>query len=869
MYSVLLLLLLSGVSLAATTILSEGESLSDAIAATSGGDTLELSSGTYDAPATIEHSLTIQAAVGADVTLFAASGIAIGADLSIAGVTITGGDGASAALRSTGASLSLIDVVIEDYSGDGLSVTDGVLLIEGGRLSPDGATARLVDTDARLDGVVVQGIVPGLAPSYLFFVSGGELSLVHTTVAGAYRGCLKAYGGAHLSLSGSILAGCGVMYGQGEGESMAHYAVVLTEATGEATHSLINPSPMRPHEYGIYGDMVMGEGILWGAYPGYAGWSDRVAVLAVTVDDQSRFDNAVDIAAVMGDRGLHMSYFINLQNDWSLTDDEWATLRAMVAEGHDIGTHCATNARLVQEEPLFVSWGGAGSSDVLVSSEATALSVQVNGEPVLSLDLTDTESNTMMEVCAQIDALSDHACWINDEFVNGAAYYVVAAALADGETPLSAVGAGILYDNRLPSEGGRRFTFELMLPLGIISAGIGGGYEVISMGYPGQEHDALVRDAVEEVGIHIARGAGSYSTGDHLLHTGFDRLQSPINIGSDLLLGPDHDDLTDAEQQERIRQFVASWSSMALEYGAMGAVTIHGAEHFSPEQVGWLLDALAETDVQVLSMRELSAMLDEEVGTDRFVALPALPPHDYSLSASSPAVDAGVPGSRSTDASGRPIYGAPDLGALEHQPEHTAAGAPLAVGLSARIYADGALRLWGDGGAPVLLSLAPVNGYVVHSPTEPRAALLDLELADWQPDAPAWTATAAEAGEWCVQVGGLAPGGWTVSTDGLVEGSVTVSDDGTASFLLSLAEEQAMSAAMSAGGGAPPLPACVEVVVAADTADTAERARTSAGCASVVGRGGLLAWVLGAGLISSRRGAGRSRLRDRGRRGSG
>lgn len=759
-----MLIFLAATAAAGSVMLAPGSDLDAAVDAAADNDTLLLSEGTYTAPRSIDRPLTLRG-VGA-VTLRADSGIALGSDVTLASVTITGGDGVSAALRSSGTALTLRDVIIEDYAGDGLSAEDAALSVSGGRIAADGAAGRLVDTDAVLDGVVVQGVVPGLAPSYLLWVSGGQLELVHTTVTGAHRGCLKAHSGAHLSVRGSILAGCGVLYGQDEGEGMAHYAVVLSDATGTVSHSIVNPSPMRPHEHGVYGPLELGEGVQWGVYPGYAGWAERTAVLALTVDDQSRLENAVDIADMMGERGLHMSYFVNVKHDWSLRDDEWEALREMVDDGHDVGNHCATNARLTQEEPMFVDWSGAGSSAVVVSGEGTALSVTVDGEAVLSLDLTAAETDTMMTVCETIDALPEHGCWINREFPNGASFYADATTLADGETVLSAAGVGIVYDDRLPSEGGRRFTSELIAPISLIEGGIGGGYEVVSMGYPGQEHNARVRDAAADAGLHIVRGAGGYATGSHLLHAGFDRMQSPINISSDLIVGADHATLTDAEQKLRISQFVGAWSSMALEHGAMSAVTIHGAEHFSPEQAGWLLDALAETPVQVLSLRELSALLDAGAGTGRYGALPAPPAHDYELSARSLAVDAGQPGSRSGDALGRAIYGAPDLGALEHQPAHTAADAPLTAGSQGRIYADGALRLWDSADStPAPLTLEPAGGYTDPGPGAVRDTLLDLDLTGWAPGAPDWTMTATTDGDWCVGIGGLAPGRWSVSAD--------------------------------------------------------------------------------------------------------
>ncbi len=846
--------------------------LSEALQRAGDGDVIRLTGGTYSVPGqALTADLILIGDAGEEVILMAEhDGLIItDAAVRLSRLTLTGGDGSGVAIQASEAELELVSVSISDFLGTGLQVSDSRLDLSGGRLAAHGPAARLIDSDAVISDAIIQGIVPGLEPDYLVYASGGQLTLSHSTMTGAHRGCLKGYDDAEIAVSDSVITACGVLFGEGDGESMVHYAVVLTDAVGSATHSLINPAPVRPHEYGIYGDLNLDESVLWGKYPGYRGWAERDGVLSISVDDKANLDNALSVADEMSSRGLHMTYFMNVRYDWSLTDGEWQDVRGLVADGHDVGGHAATNARLTQEIPMLIAWQGSGESAAVVSGEGTLLTVTDASGALLVLDLTDPDSDTMAEVCDLIDALDEHDCWLNDEFSSARSTYVDATALADGSVSLTAEGAGLPYDQRLPSAGGRHFTAEILTPLQLIEDGIGDGYGVVSFAYPGQEHSALVRDAVEEAGIHIARGAGGYSTADHLLTETFDRLQSPIALSNEVIRGPDYETLSADEQRARIELFVASFASMAMEYSAMGALTIHGEETFSAEELSWLLDAVARTDLRVYSMRELSAYIDEVGGTGRYTSIPAPAEHDYQLSDDSLLIDAGsVDDARVTDRLGNPIYGIPDIGPHEHQPWEVMGTSPLAVGSTIRLYADGAFRTLTAGIGPTApLQIAPLGGFPEHGPTQRRAHLLDLSISRWEEAGRVWSVAVEQPAEaLCMRIGSLSAGervslrrggeslgGTTVGPDGAVAVVVPV-PDGEQTFTL-LPEQD--------GSSAPELEPCEEVQTPAPDltvvsmmplpAEESSSVSTSRGCSHTPRLPALLLPLLSVLLVGLRR----------------
>jgi len=791
--------------------------LSEAIKRASDGDTLRIDAGRYPVPErALTEDLSLEGVGSGAVLLEAGSnGLRIsGAAVALSGLTLTGGDGTGAAIEAGSAKLDASDVVIADFAGTGLKVRDSALTFAGGWIAAHGSAAVLTETTAVISDTIIQGIVPGLEPNWLVHVSGGDLVLSHSTVTGAYRGCLKGHNSAQLTVTGSVITSCGVLHGAEDGESMKHYAVSVSGASGRAAHSLINPDPIRPNRYGIFGDVVLDESVLWGEYPGYVGWKDRVGVLAISVDDAPNLDNARAIADEMSARDLHMTFFMNVRHGWSMTDSEWSDVRSLVADGHDVGGHAATNARLPQEHPVRVAWHGSGESTVTVRDAGHTLSVESDAGVLLTVDLTDSESNTMTAACALIDALSEHDCWLSDEFGNALPHNVDPTSLADGTVVLTEAGAGLPYDQRLPSAGGRHFTAEIVAPLRLIEEGIGGGYSVVSFAYPGQEHSPQVRDAVEDAGLRIARGAGGYSTADHLLTQELDRFQSPIALSNEVIRGSGYNKLSDAEKRARIETFAGAWASMAMEYGAMGALTIHGEETFSPEEVSWLLDAIAETDVRVASFRELSAYLDAEGGTGRHIALPAPAGHDYQPAEGSVLIDAGDPSSdRTVDRLGAPIYGAPDLGPHEFQPQATMGSTPLIAESQLRLYADGAFRTVEAGsGTTVPLYVAPDAGFLELPPQAHRPRLLDLTIGAWDASARDWSVDLAgtEAEALCMRIGGLPPGARLgVTRDGAAIGSVRVDRDGTAQLRTSArAGAQAFALHEDVGTSRALLPQC-------------------------------------------------------------
>lgn len=103
---------------------------------------------------------------------------------------------------------------------------------------------------------------------------------------------------------------------------------------------------------------------------------------------------------------------------------------------------------------------------------------------------------------------------------------------------------------------------------------------------------------------------------------------------------------------------------------------------------------------------------------------------DFAPLWNSPAIDAGIETGQTAlgDILGNPVYGAPDLGAIEYQPPYQMGIDPIYVDADPRIYADGRFRNRAAPGSTVAeLTVQPIDGY---QPAD-RRHFLDIEILQW------------------------------------------------------------------------------------------------------------------------------------------
>ena len=131
---------------------------------------------------------------------------------------------------------------------------------------------------------------------------------------------------------------------------------------------------------------------------------------------------------------------------------------------------------------------------------------------------------------------------------------------------------------------------------------------------------------------------------------------------------------------------------------------------------------------------------------------------DFSLDTLSPSIDAGTDVSLTSDTIGNPIYGSPDIGALEYQPPYTIGVDTLNTSGPVRIYADGKYRYTSatSSSSTANLQVSPIGGFGSGD----HAEYMNLTINTWETDATdatkEWTASSSYATSTTFTISGLA-----------------------------------------------------------------------------------------------------------------
>lgn len=778
-------------------------SISEGLTLAAEGDTVVVADGTYRETVWLRTDGVTLRAEGEVVLEPAHHGVVVeAAGTRVEGVVVRGGDASGTALEvRAGASVELDDVWVDGFDGTGVRVAGaGARLdVAGGGVDGVRGMALVVSEGgvATVRDALVRGFRFDETPAALVQVTGPDarLRLDHSLVSGAPRSCLRGMDGAELEVVDSIVSTCGVE----NDVTMNTYGVVqATGATVVVTRSLVSGQANAPHERVVSGDVRLDDTSVVNGAVRYAGLADSVGFLSITVDDSPNLDHAMALSAVLDEVGGHLSFFANFPQNLSYVDQ--GDLLDLVARGHEVGAHAVTNGRLTQEVPLELTWSGSSDAWLEVSEDGTTVTVG-DVAPWLRLDLELPAHDTLHELCTALEVLPELTCTVRSDDPSALPIYADPTGLDSGTFVLSA-GAPIelAWDRRLPSEGGRHFRNELVEPRALLTELV--GQPVTSLAYPGQKHDAWVRAAAEDAGFEMGRGATGYTLADHLYSAPLDRMQAPISLTATAVRGADYASLDPGAQQERVRAFARTWATFALEAGVMGALTVHAAETLDVHEVEWLVDEVAGTGLRLWSVGEVGAWLDT-AGSPLAGGLWQGPVHrfdDYRPAVGSDAIDRGEASTeRTTDALGQPIYGAPDLGPFEHQPEARMGVDALPVERAVEVYDDG--RFVRPEVGVAALSLEPLEGRPVLEADVPRGVWATVTVSAWSEVERAWSVAAGGDGAaTCATVGTLPPGSvWELRVAGRSAGVVEAGPGGAASVALPAGVEQVALQALGAG----------------------------------------------------------------------
>ena len=146
---------------------------------------------------------------------------------------------------------------------------------------------------------------------------------------------------------------------------------------------------------------------------------------------------------------------------------------------------------------------------------------------------------------------------------------------------------------------------------------------------------------------------------------------------------------------------------------------------------------------------------------DPLLSNPAL--DDFSLLSASPAIDAGTNTGHTVDFFGNPIYGAPDIGAIEYQPPYRMDSNGVDVAGNVRVYADGKFRNTASPtGTTANLTITPEDGW----PTGDYREWMNISVSNWSVTAMTWTESSDIASNTAHALGVLPETDYEISVNG-------------------------------------------------------------------------------------------------------
>jgi hypothetical protein len=381
--------------------------------------------------------------------------------------------------------------------------------------------------------------------------------------------------------------------------------------------------------------------------------SARTGVASFQIDDSSYLSNGwfSTIAGIaMSEYGFPMAIALSTID---MTPDLWASLRALVLQGHDVSAHTRRHVAIGGLDAFAVQYTGTGSSAVL-SVGSGRITTTITGGPGgenLDVALTGTAGNA----CTAIAASGPYTCTITAIRAAALAADLATVAAQDIKTAPYTVA----FDPAL------LFAEEILGSKADIEANIGiPGYQLKTFIAPNCDSSAEAQAYMLSSGYLLARGrpgyAGSYDLSNLTTFNTFNLLASDLGT-----------------TPEEIQYTVGSILEWAKERGAFISIYAHSEAQFSADQWRVIFATAKASGIPVMT---LSQAADHIVGNATGV-LPAGSTTDggltwtrtftdnsnFRLRYGSPLIDAGADVGLTTDFDGITISGAPDIGASDYK----------------------------------------------------------------------------------------------------------------------------------------------------------------------------------------------------------
>ena len=376
--------------------------------------------------------------------------------------------------------------------------------------------------------------------------------------------------------------------------------------------------------------------------------SRYLSYFSITIDDYN-LDYAEAVAALAESYGWRITFFVQITGIIG-KENYTSRLQALVAAGHEIGSHSYSHPHLTNLNALEIQYTGAGATCVMtINASNLTIDSANDGDDLGPLDLTNASYDTLGKLCKYLNNESNYTCIRNSD----TSARTLSSALADFADQDIKTAA---YTAQLDQT--RFFEDEITDSKTWFENTIGGGYVCKTFSYPYSDQNEAVQDAVKAAGYIGARAAGSETL-------------SNLEIFDTECRGYEKGNGTEATIKKNAS---GTFYDMA-ERGTFNSLLTHTETDYTTVQLGYVLDIAMEIPGLVVDtfgnhcneIRTSEDWIDADGDGERWTRT-LIDNSDYHLQSSSPCIDAGTDVSLTKDFEGNPVpWGIhPDIGAYEY-----------------------------------------------------------------------------------------------------------------------------------------------------------------------------------------------------------
>jgi len=315
----------------------------------------------------------------------------------------------------------------------------------------------------------------------------------------------------------------------------------------------------------------------------------RHGYVIFSVDDASNVAHAQALAAILAANGKKFTYTMPAYAASTIATE----LQALNTAGHDIAVHSYSHSTLTTTGNIFSITSPAGQT---IDIDKTGDQIVITGVGAVS----GLAAKSLTTIRSDLTALG---CTLG-AIASGIETNSLGEIMADSSGAQASPYTPQLLIDATGATG--FFQAEVATAKSTVESVVGGGFTAKTFIYPGNYHDANVRQAVKTAGFIAAPGAaGTGNTNDKLKN--FDIYQF---FRLDAAQLKDATGGGSAGDETSVRTNARAMGIMCAENGLVVNVMIHGADTFSEDQLTWTLEELLDVaSLDIVSVAEFAVIV--------------------------------------------------------------------------------------------------------------------------------------------------------------------------------------------------------------------------------------------------------------------